>query len=115
MQGLTNLPVNASDPSRLISESCIADHRNSEFIITGKGGLPAKPSDRPIYSSVLDNLGTLPNHSQTANFSSPIVEAKDNSDAIVEATGWIVNDKNQFVLVAGVIPVQAKIRCTENK
>jgi large exoprotein involved in heme utilization and adhesion len=101
------------DPSRLIKESCTANLRGNEFIITGKGGLPAKPSDRPIYTSVLDNLGTLPNHSQIANFGSPILETKINPNAIVEATGWIVNDKNQVVLVAGVVPAQAKIQCAE--
>ena len=114
-KGLANLPANVSDPSRLISQSCIADHRGSEFIITGKGGLPAKPSDHPIYATVLDNLGTLPNHSQTANLNSPILEPKINSDAIVEATGWIVNDKNEIVLVAGVVPAQARIPCAQNK
>jgi large exoprotein involved in heme utilization and adhesion len=112
-KGLTNLPINVSDPSRLIAQSCIADHRGSEFLITGKGGLPPKPIDRPLYSSVLDNLGTLPKNSQTANFSAPIVGTKDDSDAIVEATGWIINDKNEVVLVAGVTPAQSRIRCAE--
>lgn len=101
------------DPSRLIKESCTANLRGNEFIITGKGGLPAKPSDRPIYTSVLDNLGTLPNHSQTANIYSPILESIAKPDEIFEATGWIVNDKNEVVLVAGIAPVQAKIGCSE--
>ena len=110
---LIGLPVDVRDPSRLVKESCTADRNGNEFIITGKGGLPAKPSDRPIYTSVLDNLGTLPNHSQIANFGSPILETKVNPDAIVEATGWIVNDKNEVVLVAGIAPAQARIRCAE--
>ena len=116
-KGLISLPVDVGDPSRLIKESCTANLRGNEFIITGKGGLPAKPSDRPIYTSVLDNLGTLPNHSQIANFGTslgaPLVETLTNPDTIVEATGWIVNDKNQVVLVAGVMPAQSRIRCTE--
>jgi len=110
---LISLPVDVGDPTRLIKESCSADRRGSEFIITGKGGVPAKPSDRPIYTSVLDNLGTLPNHSRTANIHSPILESIAKPDEIVEATGWIVNDKNEVMLVAGVVPVQAKIRCSE--
>jgi filamentous hemagglutinin family protein len=112
-KGLIGLPVDVRDPSRLVKQSCIADNYGNEFIITGKGGLPAKPSDRPIYTSVLDNLGTLPNHSRTANINSPILESIAKPDAILEATGWIVNNKNEVVLVAGVVPVQAKIRCPE--
>ncbi len=116
-KGLVSLPVDVRDPSRLVKERCTADRYGNEFIITGKGGLPAKPSDRPTYTSVLDNLGTLPNHPQTANLNSPIPETIAKPDAIVEnaiveATGWIVNDKNQVVLVAGAAPTQARIRCT---
>jgi filamentous hemagglutinin family protein len=117
-KGLISLPVDVRDPSRLVKESCAADRYGNEFIITGKGGLPAKPSDRPIYTSVLDNFGTFPNHSQLGNLNAPILEpiAKSDAigeDAIVEATGWIIDAQNQVVLVAGGVPRQDKIRCRD--
>ena len=117
-KGLISLPVDVRDPSRLVKESCAADRYGNEFIITGKGGLPARPSDRPTYTSVLDNLGTFPTHSHSANLNAPVLEpiAKSDAigeDAIVEATGWIIDAQNQVVLVAGGVPRQDKIRCRD--
>jgi large exoprotein involved in heme utilization and adhesion len=111
-KGLSNLPVDVSDPSRLVTQRCIADQRGSEFIITGKGGVPANPSDRPTDTGVLDNFGTLPDLSQTTNLtSSATPQPTSTPDVIVEATGWIVNAQNQVVLVAGKTPAQPNIRC----
>ena len=111
-KGLNNLPANVSDPSRLVKERCSADRRGSEFIITGKGGVPANPSDRPTDTGVLDNFGTLPDRHQTDNLtSSNEPQPITTPDRIVEATGWIVNAQNQVVLVAGTTPTQSKILC----
>ncbi|MEA5488024.1 MULTISPECIES: hypothetical protein [Pseudanabaena] len=95
-----------------MTQRCIADQRGSEFIITGKGGVPANPSDRPTDTGVLDNFGTLPDLSQTTNLtSSATPQPTSTPDVIVEATGWIVNAQNQVVLVAGKTPAQPNIRC----
>jgi large exoprotein involved in heme utilization and adhesion len=111
-KGLSNLPVDVSDPSRLVTQRCIADQRGSEFIITGKGGVPANPSDRPTDTGVLDNFGILPDRNQTTNLtSSATTQPTTTPDTIVEATGWIVNAQNQVVLVAGKTPAQPNIRC----
>jgi large exoprotein involved in heme utilization and adhesion len=111
-KGLNNLPVDVSDPSRLVTQHCIADQRGSEFIITGKGGVPANPSDRPTDTGVLDNFGTLPDRNNTTNLtSSAAPQPTSTPDAIVEATGWIVNAQNQVVLVAGKTTAQPNIRC----
>jgi len=111
-KGLNNLPVNVSDPSRLVKERCIADRRGSEFIITGKGGVPANPSDHPTDTGVFDNFGASPDRHQTTNLtSSPTAQPTTTPDAIVEATNWIVNAQNQVVLVAGKTPAQPNILC----
>jgi large exoprotein involved in heme utilization and adhesion len=110
-KGLNNLPVDIGDPSRLVRQRCIADQRGSEFIITGKGGVPAKPSDRPSNIGALDNFGTLPDRNQTANLTSSPTEPTTTPEVIVEATGWTVNAQNQVVLVAGAIPTQPKLNC----
>lgn len=110
-KGLNNLPVDIGDPSRLVRQRCIADQRGSEFIITGKGGVPAKPSDRPSNIGALDNFGTLPDRSQTSNLTPNSAEPTTTPEVIVEATGWTVNAQNQVVLVAGANPTQTKISC----
>ncbi len=113
-KGLNNLPVNVSDPSRLVKQSCIADRTGSSFTITGKGGVPAKPSDRPTDMGVLDNFGTLGDRHQTAYTpSSPDPQQPSTPNAIVEATGWIVNAQKQVVLVAGKTPTPSNIRCPQ--
>ncbi|MEI6063860.1 MAG: S-layer family protein, partial [Pseudanabaena sp. ELA748] len=107
-KGLNNLPTDTRDASRLLANACIADKRGSSFTITGKGGIAAKPSDRPS-PNALDNLGTI--STQTANLTtSPNVSAP-TGDRIVEATGWMRNAQNQIVLIAGDTPSQTKIAC----
>jgi large exoprotein involved in heme utilization and adhesion len=46
-QGLVELPTGITDVSRLIDNSCvaIAPKNGSEFIVTGRGGLPPSPDD----------------------------------------------------------------------
>ncbi|OBQ03201.1 S-layer family protein [Anabaena sp. AL09] len=49
-QGLVAIPVNLVDPSGLIAQDCNSNNSNSdqsqsEFIITGRGGLPPSPDD----------------------------------------------------------------------
>lgn len=107
-RGLNNLPVDVSDPSKLIAQACpsgrgIAAKPNSKFTVTGRGGLPPTPievlrSDRMI----LTDLGTNSiasdreevNNSQAliANFHSPIIEAQ----------GWIVDENGTVILTAEV-------------
>jgi large exoprotein involved in heme utilization and adhesion len=110
-KGLSNLPADVGDASKLVAQTCIADKRGSEFIITGKGGIPAKPSDRPTYSGALDNFGTLPAN-QTANLStSPTTAQTVIPEVIVEATGWMVNEQKQVILISGATPAQPNISC----
>ncbi|MFZ9739056.1 MAG: beta strand repeat-containing protein, partial [Prochlorotrichaceae cyanobacterium] len=46
-QGLTAIPINLTDPSSLINDQCSVSTSNqqSEFTITGSGGLPNNPAD----------------------------------------------------------------------
>ena len=104
----TNLPVDVQDASRLIVPVCLADKRGSSFTITGKGGIAAKPSDRPS-PNALDNLGTI--SAQTANLTTSPNVSTTTGDRIVEATGWMRNAQNQIVLIAGETPSQTKIAC----
>jgi large exoprotein involved in heme utilization and adhesion len=93
-RGLSQLPVDLTDASRLIVQNCptgdsLAKQPN-EFIITGRGGLPPTPSaavdrdaiqvdlvtadasDRPSVSQTQPDQASLPSLSASA----PIVEAQ---------------------------------------
>lgn len=56
---LTQLPGNVLDKSNQIADAC-ADPRSgqSQFVVTGRGGLPLMPSSRPAGSYLLTDLGT---------------------------------------------------------
>jgi filamentous hemagglutinin family protein len=115
-KGLSSLPADVSDPSRLVIPQCAADQRGSQFIITGRGGIPAKPSDPATYTSALDNLGAIPSttafrntstnqansEANSINSNSANNSMNNNTNTIMEATGWIIN-QNQVSLVAGAV------------
>ncbi|MEE3718162.1 filamentous hemagglutinin N-terminal domain-containing protein [Tumidithrix elongata RA019] len=97
-KGLNNLPVDVSDASRLVAQSCLADSKGSKFVITGRGGVPANPSELVSGISLLDNLGTSNNSAAIA--SNPVEVKNEIPDTIVEAQGWVVSDRGQVTLVA---------------
>ncbi|NET04816.1 MAG: filamentous hemagglutinin N-terminal domain-containing protein [Symploca sp. SIO2B6] len=98
-QGLVVLPNEIRDPSELIATTCPADEGNY-FAVIGRGGLPEDPRqplisdmiwlDTRDFSEISDNL--LSDIGQTAASKPP--------KKIVEATGWVVNEDNEVVLVA---------------
>ncbi|HEY9862650.1 MAG TPA: S-layer family protein, partial [Candidatus Obscuribacterales bacterium] len=97
--GLVELPVHVLDPTQLIARGCPATRGNS-FTVTGRGGLPTLPTE-PLHTNniisvdwVTDNPLDQPENRQ--NMTSQPLE----HHPLVEATGWIINNKNQVVLVA---------------
>jgi len=120
-KGLSALPVDVSDPSRLVIPQCIADQRGSEFIITGRGGIPAKPSDLPTYTSALDNLGSVPSvvvmrnpSANQANYPSNAISANsanNSPNTIVEATGWIIAQNQVSLVAGGTVPALNGVTC----
>lgn len=62
-RGLTTLPVNLTDPSKQISQSCGVggklSSRDNSFTILGKGGLPKSPSDELSSTQPLVELTEL--------------------------------------------------------
>jgi filamentous hemagglutinin family protein len=109
-RGLTNAPTEPVDASNQITQSCadsgaIASGQ-SQFIITGRGGLP--PSPREVLSSdaVWVDLGELrettrlaTNQSRGINTPSP---TRITTVPLVEAQGWALNDKGVVVLTSQV-------------
>ena len=128
-KGLTNLPVDIGDASKLVSQKCLADRQDSAFVITGRGGIPASPADVISGNNLQENLGapnnperiaettrktinpygevavteslqTLPTPSWARQLQSN--QTHDLPDRIVEAQGWTINPYGEVSLVAEV-------------
>ena len=95
--GLTELPTELKDPSQQISTGC-STNSESTFVATGRGGIPQNPNERvglnPTWSDVRD-LSTY----RQGTSDSEVMEIS-NKPAIVEATGFIRNNKGEIELVA---------------
>jgi large exoprotein involved in heme utilization and adhesion len=109
-RGLANLPAEVVDASNQIAQTCGAGRGESgknEFIITGRRGLPSNPYEMLSNDEALadvhppsefssrrnskpDAAKTVTSQSVTSNPKPPIVEAQ----------GWVINDKGQVVLTA---------------
>ena len=76
--------------------------RESEFVVTGRGGLPPDPSDLPSSDMVLADWITLdPQMEGTRPGLAPSKSQTGSKDAlIVEAQGWVRDSKGQVVLTA---------------
>ena len=122
-KGLSNLPVDTSDASKLVAEKCLADRQGSSFVITGRGGVPASPFDTISAVNIPDHLGSISN--QTANNTSNLVTSRSANpsdrlphnipDRIVEAQGWIINSQGQISLIAEVAAMPAPVWSNQPK
>ncbi|MEW6492880.1 MAG: S-layer family protein [Cyanobacteriota bacterium] len=103
-QGLATLPQEVIDVTQLVAQGCGAGGglESSEFIVTGRGGLPPTPSGTIPSDTVLVDLGTTPVQSARNNPAKPISTHSTEPSAapIVEAQGWMINAEGQVVLTA---------------
>jgi filamentous hemagglutinin family protein len=101
-QGLVQLPAGVVNVPRLISSSCAAfDKKGSEFIVTGRGGLPPSPEDF-LSSDVVwsDNRAIATTAQHPAKTSVALSPSKPKAVEIVPATGWVFNDKGEVTLIS---------------
>lgn len=107
-QGLTNLPVDALDPSRLIAQRCAVRSRSSpnqenKFTVTQRGGLPQNPNEMLQNESVVTNWVTLNRADEKPagnTRSAPAATSVSKSAQYVEAQAWVIDDKGEVVLTA---------------
>lgn len=106
-RGLVSLPKQPVDVSNLVAPGCSADTNIatniSEFIITGRGGLPPTPGEAINANSVLADLGT-PVQTQAPPILNTVSSDLNNSQpkSLVEAQGWMIGSKGEVVLMAQV-------------
>jgi filamentous hemagglutinin family protein len=112
-RGLINLPVEVEEP-RLAQGCDVAAQNQSEFIITGRGGIPSNPREVLRSNNVQVDWVSL---GEDANYSSGASSretqerrSKRNTqnnknvntplNEIVEAQGWVVDRNGDVILVA---------------
>ncbi|NEQ52194.1 MAG: CHAT domain-containing protein, partial [Leptolyngbya sp. SIO3F4] len=90
-RSLTELPTTLVDASNLIADACLVDgsHGQSQFVATGRGGLPTQPTSYPTGTFLLPDLG-------------PLATAPPNAPTTMlqEAQSWSVAANGDIVLAA---------------
>ncbi|MFW5664500.1 MAG: filamentous hemagglutinin N-terminal domain-containing protein [Coleofasciculus sp.] len=96
-RGLTELPLNFTDPSNQIIAGCPADTGN-RFTAIGRGGIPDNPRDYLQGNAVWQdrrNVAAFPDNQPAVNLPSEMPEKQ-----IIEAQGWIVDEEGTVILTA---------------
>jgi filamentous hemagglutinin family protein len=109
-RGLIELPSNLIDASQLVAQRCTpgrnASATQSEFVVTGRGGLPPNPTEPQASEAALTDWATLEPEmgrslSQTIGNHHRITQTDPASASpIVEAQGWVVGEHGRVQLVA---------------
>ncbi|MUG97803.1 filamentous hemagglutinin N-terminal domain-containing protein [Scytonema sp. UIC 10036] len=106
-QSLTELPANIVDVSRLIGQDfCRVVGKNSEFVVTGRGGLPTSPNETLRANAPWEDL-RLVDESKPTGFKLPSSARSEQpkmedsqAERIVEAQGWITTPNGDVLLTA---------------
>ncbi len=110
-QGLVELPSSVIDIESLVARACEPrpETERSEFIVTGRGGLPAAPTqalspeaaiagwvtwEHPALRPNTQSRQELPTHK------APQIPNQALASPFVEAQGWVVNAQGRVMLIA---------------
>ncbi len=101
-RGLTELPTDIINAANQIDRVCPTAQAGSkdpsEFIITGRGGLPANPETMLNGDSLLADWVTL-NHQESTAMPNPIDEPSPEAP-LVEAQGWKIGPQGEIIFLA---------------
>jgi filamentous hemagglutinin family protein len=96
-QGLIALPIEMLNITNLVFEECGIGASQSEFIVTGRGGLPPSPTDPFNGDRILEDLGRGlpdPDLTQQPSPGAPIPPRPP----LVEANTWAIAPNGQLIL-----------------
>ncbi|MBW4637641.1 MAG: filamentous hemagglutinin N-terminal domain-containing protein [Gloeocapsa sp. UFS-A4-WI-NPMV-4B04] len=103
---LVDLPVELTDISNLIAQGCSGSTGNvgtgtSEFIITGRGGLPPQPGE-PVETQarVVRNNTLEAVKGQRSALENTTVITPSSRSKLVEAQGWVFDEQGEMILTA---------------
>ncbi|WP_413168087.1 filamentous hemagglutinin N-terminal domain-containing protein [Capilliphycus salinus ALCB114379] len=109
--GLVELPQTVIDPAELIAQDPCKQGTDSEFIITGRGGLPSSPADLQSVNLSRVELIEPATPQPNPNFTQPPQQQSRKRDhnrddhpvdsrTIVPARGWIRTEDGDVILVS---------------
>lgn len=106
-RGLIALPTNLVDASQQIAQSCrtggvTTASKKSEFVITGRGGLPPNPSEPISSDAVWQDLQFYTDNTNTSRDARTEKNISPLPGNIIEAQGWIIDTNKNVTLVAHV-------------
>jgi filamentous hemagglutinin family protein len=123
-RALEELPENVVDVSQLVSQNLCKASRGSQFIITGRGGLPDSPNEAFSSDDTWEDWRIATQESGLgANRRAPVrgrgewrfaltevnqTPTTNQPRKIVEAQGWVVNAQGKVVLTAEPIAVASR-------
>ncbi|MBE7384683.1 MAG: filamentous hemagglutinin N-terminal domain-containing protein [Leptolyngbya sp. SIO1E4] len=122
-EGLSELPVDLADPTRLISQQCAlqASDNASEFTVVGRGGLPPDPSQLGTADRFLEDLGTVPTETPSSSEQSHIddLDTADSPTVIQEAQSWVQDASGHVHLVSATpdnraVVLPSAVRCSNH-
>lgn len=102
VEGLEELPIEVIDVTRLVEQNLCQQGEGSEFVVTGKGGIAPNPSQ--ARSGEIDEVDLIEpatvGEAKGRDEQSFALTETDAEEKMVEAQGWIVNDRGIVELVA---------------
>ncbi|BAT54526.1 filamentous haemagglutinin outer membrane protein [Nostoc sp. NIES-3756] len=103
--GLIALPANLVDASKLIAQSCgnggaRTASQQSEFVVTGRGGLPSNPRELLTSDAIWQDLQAYVLLNESSKVQQQTSSVAQPPAPIVEAQGWVTGANGQITLVA---------------
>ncbi|MGI0495184.1 filamentous hemagglutinin N-terminal domain-containing protein [Alkalinema pantanalense CENA528] len=99
--GLTELPINVTDPSQKIATGCTPD-QGSQFVATGRGGIPQNPNQQVTEDRTWNDLRDL---SVYRGSQGTVAQVSVNQPILVQASGFQRNADGTIDLIASPVPV----------
>ncbi len=109
-QGLQELPTDIVDVSGLINQNLCVASQGSEFIITGRGGLPPSPYETLSADTTWEDwwISPQPQTKPTPTINNPSPQKEKASPTIIEAQGWVKDANGDVILTAKPATVTPK-------
>jgi filamentous hemagglutinin family protein len=99
--GLMQLPENLVDATRLVASTCQTGKQQSQFTVTGRGGVPPNPYEMIADEATwMDLRGTETITSTSEIDTTPVTQKQPETLQLIEAQGWTLNPQGQVQLIA---------------